>query len=325
MLTDMTRSRVIQVWFATVALIVVASLALGASVTISTGALLVALCLVPPAIIMKLWPGRQPQTVGEVLATPNGVERARGSAAPQTSIVDRTKEDRMMNRRTLAAGTLGLALLTQPVDGEGLARYRTFEFGMNVGAVSALTGVVAAEVKTVHQRPALLQDLQWRLSQWVAGSCRRFDGSRRTDRFQLLQRSPVPDCGRLRSQPNRRHDGPDITDAISAVYGVPAKRVAGPVRAASRVEVESGTRVAQWRDADNTVILYRTSSYRGAFRLIVTDSALDTLAQKATLQAIRLDDQEAPRREIARQKKDADDTRAAAEKARLTNKSGFRP
>jgi hypothetical protein len=73
------------------------------------------------------------------------------------------------------------------------------------------------------------------------------------------------------------------------------------------------------------VVLYRTSSYRGGFRLIVTDAALDDLARKATAQAVRLDDQEAPKREVARLKKEQDDGRAAAEKARLANKKVFRP
>jgi hypothetical protein len=38
-----------------------------------------------------------------------------------------------------------------------------------------------------------------------------------------------------------------------------------------------------------------------------------------------LDDREAPQREAARQKQDADDRRAAEEKARSTNKAIFRP
>ena len=67
MLNDITRSRLLQIWFAAVALIAVAGFALGASVTLSTGAILLALCLVPPAIIMKLWPGVQPQTIAQVL------------------------------------------------------------------------------------------------------------------------------------------------------------------------------------------------------------------------------------------------------------------
>ena len=78
-------------------------------------------------------------------------------------------------------------------------------------------------------------------------------------------------------------------------------------------------------DADHAVVLYRTSSYGEAFRLILTESALDGLARKAALQAMRLDDQEAPRREIARQKKEQDDGRSAAEKARVANKAIFKP
>lgn len=72
MLNDMTRSRAIQVWFAAVLLIVVAGIALGVSMTIGTGVMLVALCFVPPAIVWVLWPGVPPPTVGEVL---RGVDR----------------------------------------------------------------------------------------------------------------------------------------------------------------------------------------------------------------------------------------------------------
>jgi hypothetical protein len=116
-----------------------------------------------------------------------------------------------------------------------------------------------------------------------------------------------------------------MTDGISAVYGTPVKRVPGAARIGSQVEAESGSPVARWGDADHAVVLYRTSSYGEAFRLIVTESTLDGLARKAAIQAMRLDDQEAPRREIARHKKEQDDGRSAAEKARVANKAIFKP
>ena len=72
MLKDMTRARVIQIWFAAVAVVVVCSVVLGASVTLSTAAVLLALCLAPPAIVLFVWPGVQPPTVAEVL---HGVDR----------------------------------------------------------------------------------------------------------------------------------------------------------------------------------------------------------------------------------------------------------
>ena len=64
---DMTRSRLIQVWFATISLVVVAAVALGVTTTVGTAAVLLALSMVPPAIVLVLWPGVQPMTAAEVL------------------------------------------------------------------------------------------------------------------------------------------------------------------------------------------------------------------------------------------------------------------
>ena len=48
-------------------LIVVAAIAFGASVTVGTAAMLLALCLVPPAIVLLLWHDVLPPTVAQVL------------------------------------------------------------------------------------------------------------------------------------------------------------------------------------------------------------------------------------------------------------------
>jgi hypothetical protein len=231
----------------------------------------------------------------------------------------------MRTARTLAACTLGFALLAHGVDGQGLARYRNFELGMNVAAVSALTGVAATDVKTIHERPAVLQDLQWRLSQWVAGS-----SVASTDPVEQIVFSFFNDrlFRIVVDYEHTRTEGmtdADVIEGISAVYGALVPRTRGPARIASTIEAESGSPVARWGDASYRAVLYRTSTYRAAFRLIVTEPAVDILAQKATTQALRLDDQEAPRREVARLKKEQDDTRTTAEKARIANKKVFRP
>ena len=67
----MTRSRLITTWYAAVALVVVAALALGATVTVSTGAMLLALAMVPPVLVVMLWPGVQPLTASEVIHSAN--------------------------------------------------------------------------------------------------------------------------------------------------------------------------------------------------------------------------------------------------------------
>ena len=76
MLKNMTRSRVIQGWFAAVIVVAAVSFAFGAVVTVGTGLLLLALSVAPPAIMLMLWPGRQPATVAEVL---RGADPAKAS------------------------------------------------------------------------------------------------------------------------------------------------------------------------------------------------------------------------------------------------------
>jgi hypothetical protein len=67
MLVNITRSTLIQSWFAAVVLVAVTIVALGTDMTLGTAGLLLALSLVPPAIVMMLWPGPQAATAAEVL------------------------------------------------------------------------------------------------------------------------------------------------------------------------------------------------------------------------------------------------------------------
>lgn len=71
MFRALTRSKVIQAWFAAVVLVVVTALAFGATMSVGTAVLLLALCLVPPGIVLMLWPGAQAQTASDVLHDTN--------------------------------------------------------------------------------------------------------------------------------------------------------------------------------------------------------------------------------------------------------------
>jgi len=117
----------------------------------------------------------------------------------------------------------------------------------------------------------------------------------------------------------------DMIEAISTVYGPAATRSSGTVRVAPQREAERKSAVARWGDSMYTVVLYRDVSFGEGFRLIMTESALDDLARKATIEGTRLDEQDAPRVEAARQKQQRDDRRAASDKTRVTNKAVFRP
>jgi len=57
----------------------------------------------------------------------------------------------------------------------------------------------------------------------------------------------------------------------------------------------------------------------------VTLTAVDALARTVSAEAIRLDQKEAPQRELDRQKQATETLRLAGEKARVVNKPVFKP
>jgi hypothetical protein len=63
----MKRTRVIQVWLAAAAPAVLAAVALGADVTVSTAVVLLTLSLVPSLLVFLLWPEAQSLTAGDVI------------------------------------------------------------------------------------------------------------------------------------------------------------------------------------------------------------------------------------------------------------------
>jgi hypothetical protein len=67
MLKHMSRARLVGAWCAAVVVIGAASVVAGAAMTIGNGGLLLATCLVPPAVMLLVWRGAPPATVAEVL------------------------------------------------------------------------------------------------------------------------------------------------------------------------------------------------------------------------------------------------------------------
>jgi hypothetical protein len=82
--------------------------------------------------------------------------------------------------------------------------------------------------------------------------------------------------------------------------------------------------MARWEDSQYSFNLFR-SSYQPKFGMVVFSKRLDALARLAVVEAIRRDEQEAPQREVERQKKEDQETHATEEKARLANKANFHP
>jgi hypothetical protein len=212
---------------------------------------------------------------------------------------------------------------TPVVDAQDLSRYRDFQLGMNVLTVAKQAGVVPSEVRVIHQRPALIQELEWRPQGSLSSSPQADPVSEVLFSFyngELFRM--VVNYDRHRTEGLTEDD---MVDAISAKYGTATRPAAKIILFSSfAVYNDSEKVIARWEDSQYSFNLFR-SSYQPTFGMLVYSKFLDAPARAAIVEAIRLDEQEAPQREIEAQNKQDEESRVAQEKARLVNKVGFRP
>ena len=71
MLKKLSRVRLVGFWFVAVAIVIACVVATGVNLAASTAALLLAMCLAPPAIMLLVWRGAPPPTIGELLYSVN--------------------------------------------------------------------------------------------------------------------------------------------------------------------------------------------------------------------------------------------------------------
>ncbi len=213
------------------------------------------------------------------------------------------------------------AVLSAPLLGAGdLSGYRGFRFDMNLLAVAKQAGMELSEAKVIHQRPAVIQELSWQPQ-------RSLSTSHDADSVKDVQFSfyngelfqIVVNYDRYRTEGLTAED---LVAAISAQYGTattPETKIVFPSLYHETVKV-----IARWEDSQYSLSLVR-SSYQPTFGIVVWSKRLDALAQAATTEALRLDKQEAPQREIERNKREDDEKRLQQETSRRVNKPGFRP
>lgn len=207
------------------------------------------------------------------------------------------------------------------VNSHDLSRYREFQFGMNLPAIAKQVGLEPSEAKVIHRRPALIQELNWQpqlsLTSSQADPVRAiFFSFYNGELFRV-----VVNYDRYKTQGLTTED---VVKAISAQYGTATQPAAEIIFSSSQVYNDSEVVIARWEDSQYSFNLFR-SSYQPTFGIIGFSKRLDTLARVAVAEAIRLDEQEAPQREIERQKEQDAKDRAEQDKARLANKPNFRP
>ena len=216
----------------------------------------------------------------------------------------------------------GVVTLGASVLATDLEQYRDFRLGSSTAVVAKVAGTTSArDLKTLHVRPALLQELDWRPPYNVDRSASGADSVRRVVFSfvddQLFRMVVEYDRSRTAGMTND-----DMIAALSSAYGP-----RGPVPSRMPVQhdvLDASTAIAQWRTADTSVVLQH-SEYGDGYGLVLTSVRLEQLARKAQAAAAAIDAREAPAREAALLKGQRDAAREAAEKTRSTNKEAFKP
>jgi len=243
-------------------------------------------------------------------------------------------ETRAINQRPAAIQQLGLqprrflalSLQADPgsaplIDAQDLSRYREFQFGMDLLTVAKQTGMNASEARTLHQRPAVIQELTWE-SRLSLGSLPPADPVR-TILFSFYNGELFRMVVSYDRYKTEGLTSADVVEALSARYGPATEPGAEITFSSTQVYNDSEKVIARWEDSQYSFNLFR-SSYQPTFGMMAFSKRLDELARAAIVEAFRLDEQEAPQREIDRQKAQDDGDRAGQEKARLVNKPNFR-
>jgi hypothetical protein len=210
-------------------------------------------------------------------------------------------------------------LLTAPLlSAQDLSKYRHFTLGMSLTRVLERTDEKMADVKVIHGRPALIQELTWWPSNILGTSYRSDTFEQILFSFYNGELYKISVSYDPTSMEGLTAD--DVVKSISAKYG-PATNVVLEIDAATndRYEVKQKP-VASWEDTQYSFNLVR-SSFTDHLGLIIYSKRVNAEAELAIVEAVKLDEQEGPKREAKRQKKQTDDLEAARQK----NQKSFRP
>jgi hypothetical protein len=224
-----------------------------------------------------------------------------------------------MKKIRVSSFCLTVLLLAAPmVRAQDLSKYRAFSLGSSVATVLKHTDQKPADVTVIHQKPALMQELTW----WppsIPGRANQPDSIEQMlfsfHNGELYKMSVIYERFSTEGL-----TGEDMVKSISAKYG-PARYVALAIDLPTREQSEFEPKpVATWDDSEYSFNLVRSSLPDG-FQLVIYSKPGKAAAEADVAKAIVLEKQEAPQRETARQKVEAD----ALEVARQKNQKSFRP
>jgi hypothetical protein len=229
----------------------------------------------------------------------------------------------MTSLRALALASTAVVVGAQPLFAQGLSHYRTYALESSVASVIAISGGREADTRTSYERPARIQELEWRAPYSRPGTGKADPVHDVQFSFyddQLYQVVVSYDRDRMEGLTSA-----DVVESLSATYGVPLLAGTRTPGSTERTDAPSDVTVlARWEDAASLLTLTR-GTFAPQFQLVLISKSLNGRALAAIKESRRLDRQEAPQRAQDLRQKEVADAMAAGQKARVVNKPAFRP
>jgi hypothetical protein len=227
----------------------------------------------------------------------------------------------MSGARILTMSIAWAVMAAPSASAQDLSRYREYRLGMSPLAVAGQAGIVP-ETRVVHDRPALIEELVW-----MAPASLGAEGPEDSARRMLFSFYNGQLFHIAVSYAWDRTEGmtvEDVVGVLSMTYGPVAATAAGTGAAGSWGQASGDRIVARWEDARHSLVLIRPS-YVSTFGLVMVSKPLEALAWAARIEAIRLDERDAPTRARERREEQEGQDRAREEAVRRANLATFRP
>ena len=211
----------------------------------------------------------------------------------------------MMRSLVVSFVMIVVSLLSTPqVHAQDLSRYRNFSFGTTVADLSKQIDQKPANAAVLHERPALIQELTW----WPPQPYGSLRPAEPVDQllFSFYNGALYRMLVTYENSATKGLTDEDMIRVISAKYGLATRPVAAVVNFPMNPSYKATEKViARWEDSQYSLNLFR--SYGDTFAIVMFAKQLDVQAGVSIAESVKLDQEEAPQKEAARAKKNAED------------------
>ena len=154
--------------------------------------------------------------------------------------------------------------------------------GSNVLAVAGAHGLSSKDAKTVHARPALIQNLEWRSRRFLSASVTT-DDPLNDITFSFYNDQLFRIVANYDRQRTEGLTDADLIEAMTTAYGppqplAPARTAKTSPQSPRNEYADEEQVIARWEDAESAVTLLRTR-YPAAVSLVVLSKRLTGLAR----------------------------------------------